>query len=1007
MKRSALAAFPLLLTMTVCLPAQQAIVQEEKSAFKTYPFSGPDPAPIMTRSSMWGKGPRLYPYFFFDKLSYTGTDQTWNVVRMENPYVQVFVLPAEGGKLIGAIEKSTQREFIYFNHVRKFRHIALRGPWTSGGIELNFGIVGHTPATATPVDYLFRKNPDGSVSCFVGTMDLPSRTQWRVEFVLPPDKAYFESRALWYNPQPLNQSYYVWMNAANKLSKDLEFIFPGTMYIGHNYAVPERPWPMKDGRNLALYREHDDSDEGSFFIHGAFNDFSGGYWHDSQFGYGHWAFHEDVPGQKFFRWPLSGAGAIWESLLTDTDGPYFEPQNGRLLDQNDHEFFAPYSTDQWREVWFPYKKIGPMVKATPYGALNARNTGDAIVLAFCALQRIDENLVVRSGDREIYRERLTLNPMEVYEKKIPAVVKNGDLRVDLGDKLSYTDDPAAELLKRPLNFRNYEESTIEGLYQSAEREEKARNYDLALQKYLECLKREPMHMRALTRVAELYCRRAEYQKALEYAEKALDYVMYDPDANYIYGVVARRMGNLVDAKETLGWAARSMKYRSAAYCQLGEIYLMEGNCGRALEFLRRSLDYDSKNIKAQQVLSTAHRLLKQPDRAKETLTRILNIDPLNHLARFERYLLEPGAEKLREFKSLIRNELPHETYLEIAMYYVNLGLGEDALRLLEVAPEQATIRYWQAYLLRERSPERSREVLKKAASLSPYLVFPYREESIPVYQWADESLPGDWKAKYYLGLIYWGLRRQEDALRMLSECGDSPDYAPAYTCRAWLEKDSDPKRALADFERAHAVDPEDWRNWRHLANFYSEQGLYDRAMTLAVEASRRFPDEDLIKILLARTYLNNDRYQECYSVLDKATILPFEGQRDVHDLFVQCQICLAMEAMKKGRYDEALKRLEGSKEFPVRLGTGKPHDPDYRVQDYLMMLAYGELGAPTKAEEARQRIVAYAARNPRRVAETAGSSLDQWYRTTFRSQSELQALRELVSLVQAGRRRRE
>jgi hypothetical protein len=66
---------------------------------------------------------------------------------------------------------------------------------------------------------------------------------------------------------------------------------------------------MKDGRNLAFYKEHDDSDEGSFFIHGAFSDFSGGYWHDSQFGYRHWAMHEDVPGQKFFRWPLSGAGA--------------------------------------------------------------------------------------------------------------------------------------------------------------------------------------------------------------------------------------------------------------------------------------------------------------------------------------------------------------------------------------------------------------------------------------------------------------------------------------------------------------------------------------------------------------------------------------------------------------------------------------------------------------------------------------------------------------------------
>ncbi len=995
------------LILTVCLFGQQATVQMEKQVFKTYPFSGPDPAPIMTRSSMWGKGPRLYPYFFFDKLSTSGSDQSWDVVRMENPYVRVYVLPAEGGKLIGAIEKSTERQFIYFNHVRKFRHIALRGPWTSGGIELNFGIVGHTPTTATPVDYIFRDNPDGSVSCFVGAIDLPSRTQWRVEFVLPPDKAYFETRALWYNPQPLNQSYYVWMNAANKLSKDLEFIFPGTMYIGHNYAVPERPWPMKGGRNLAFYKEHDDSDEGSFFIHGAFNDFSGGYWHDSQFGYGHWAMHEDVPGQKFFRWPLSGAGAIWESLLTDTDGPYFEPQNGRLLDQNDHEFFAPYSTDRWREVWFPFKKIGPMVKATPYGALNARNTGDAVTLAFCALQKIDESLVVRSGQREIHRERLVLKPMEVYEKTIPAVVKKGELRVDVGDKLSYTDDPDADLLKRPLNFRNYEESSLEGLYQNAEREEKARNYDLALQKYLECLKREPLHMRALTRVAEIYCRRAEYPKALEYAAKALDYVMYDPDANYIYGVIARRMGSLTDAKETLGWAARSLKYRSSAYCQLGEIYLTEGNSPRALEFLQRSLEYDTGGIKTLQVLATAYRVLGQREKAKETLRKILDLDPLNHLARFEQYLLEPGPQKLDSFKSLIRNELPHETYLEIAMHYVNLGLEDDAIRLLETAPQHSTIEYWHAFLTRKKSPEKSARLLKQAAALSPYLVFPFREESIPVYQWAESALPGDWKAKYYLGLIYWGLRRQEDALRMFIECGDKPDYAPAYICRAWLEKDSDPRKAQVDFERALAVDPKDWRNWHHLAVYYDEQGMHDKALKVAEEAYRQFPSEDLIKIMLARTYLNSGRYQACYSILENATILPFEGQRDVHDLFVQCQICLAMEAMKKGRFDEAIQRLEGSKEFPVRLGTGKPQDPDYRTQDYLMILAYNKMGSAAKAAEVQKRIDEYAARTSRGGAEPARNRVEQWYRTTFMSQDELQALRELTTLIQGSRRRRD
>ena len=488
MTRFRIAAFLLTLAVTSRLLAQEATVQEEKQTFKTYPFSGPDPAPIMTRSSMWGSGASLYPYFFFDELSPNGVNQDRNIIRLENAYLKLLVSPSDGGKLLAAIEKSTGKDFIYFNKVRKYRDIAHRGPWTSGGIEWNFGLVGHTPATASPVDYLVRKNPDGSVTCVVGTMDLPSRTEWRVSITLPADKAYFVTDALWYNPQPLEQSYYVWMNAAAKLGQDLEFILPGTKYIAHDYSVPTEPWPLlPDGRSLALYKDHRESDEGgSYFVHCKLQEANGAYWHNSKFGYGHWALHEEVPGQKFFRWPLSRDGAMWENLLTDSDGPYFEPQSGRLLDQNDHEFFAPYTTDRWREFWFPYKEIGPMVTATPAGVLNARTNGREVELGFSALQKTDEDLLVFNGDREVFREHLRLDPMGVFEKKLTVAVPKGSLRVRLGHLLTYSDDPQDGLLKRPLNFHNYDHATLEGLYQSAERAEKARDYRTALDQYLEC-----------------------------------------------------------------------------------------------------------------------------------------------------------------------------------------------------------------------------------------------------------------------------------------------------------------------------------------------------------------------------------------------------------------------------------------------------------------------------------------------------------------------------------------
>ena len=129
---------------------KEAEIYEEEKVIKTYPYSDPDPLPIMARSSLWGKSSRFYPYFFFSKFSNVSKDQSWKLVRMENPYIEVFILPQVGGKLYGAVEKSTKNEFIYLNSVMKFREVAVRGPWTSGGIEYNFGAIGHTPAGATP-----------------------------------------------------------------------------------------------------------------------------------------------------------------------------------------------------------------------------------------------------------------------------------------------------------------------------------------------------------------------------------------------------------------------------------------------------------------------------------------------------------------------------------------------------------------------------------------------------------------------------------------------------------------------------------------------------------------------------------------------------------------------------------------------------------------------------------------------------------------------------------------
>lgn len=127
---------------------EKSIIKEYSKSFTTYPYSDPNPVPLLTP---------LYPYFRYDGFTDKPVQKEWKVVELENDYIKVMILPEVGGKIWTAIEKSTGQPFIYYNHVVKFRDIAMRGPYTSGGLELNYGIIGHTPNCATPVDYIIEE----------------------------------------------------------------------------------------------------------------------------------------------------------------------------------------------------------------------------------------------------------------------------------------------------------------------------------------------------------------------------------------------------------------------------------------------------------------------------------------------------------------------------------------------------------------------------------------------------------------------------------------------------------------------------------------------------------------------------------------------------------------------------------------------------------------------------------------------------------------------------------
>ena len=403
----------------------QSIVREYKKVFKTYGFSDPDPIVQMGA---------IYPYYRFDGYTDKPISKEWKVVELENDFIKVMILPEIGGKIWGAWEKSTGKPFLYYNQVVKFRDVAMRGPWTSGGIEANYGIIGHTPNCATPMDYLTEKKEDGSVSCYIGTLDLLTQTYWTIEINLPKDKAYFTTRSFWHNSTPLEQPYYTWMNTGIKAAGNLEFIYPGNRYIGHggeyaDWKINRENARLTDGqeKDISFYEQNNFGGYKSYHVFGKYTDFFGAYWHDENFGMGRYSTHDEKPGKKIWIWGLSQQGMIWDKLLTDTDGQYVEVQSGRLFNQAAEQStftpfknigFAPATTDKWIEYWFPVKDTEGFVQANSIGALNVRVDKGYLKIDFSPLQELTEELNVLDGLTLVYTKKVNFKILKVFSDSI-------------------------------------------------------------------------------------------------------------------------------------------------------------------------------------------------------------------------------------------------------------------------------------------------------------------------------------------------------------------------------------------------------------------------------------------------------------------------------------------------------------------------------------------------------------------------------------------------------------
>lgn len=917
--------------------AQQATVTETVETVKTYPFSDPDP--VADPSDLF------YPYFRFDGFSAKGINRQWKVVSLENDYIKLTLFPEIGGKIWGAVDKTTGKEFIYNNHVVKFRDIAMRGPWTSGGIEFNFGIIGHAPTSSTPIDYVTRQKPDGSVSCYVSSYELVTRTLWTVEVNLPKDKAYFTTTTTWHNSSSIDQPYYQWMNAGYPAAGNAEFCYPGTNYIGHGGELHSFPLD-EQGRDISWYEKNDFGNSKSYHIVGKYNDFYGAYWHDNDFGSIHHAGYDEKLGMKIFLWGLSREGGIWEDLLTDTNGQYIELQSGRMYNQPasnssltpyKHTAFGPQATDRWTEYWFPVKGIKGVSKASRIGALNVLREDGFLKLYFSPLQKLSTTIKLYEGEKEMNSIPLNCGVLETWKDSIPLnkAVAAGRLKVVVGeDLLVYSEVPSDNITSRPKQLpADFDWSSAYGLYTQGEQWMNQKVLDKAEKFLLASLEKDPYFVPALTDLASLYYRQGRYDEALARCETALSINTYDGDVNYLYGLCNMALGNHTDAKDGFSVASYSPGVRSAAYEKLAEMYLMDRNWTKAEHYALRSKEFNQMNLSADHVLMVVYRKTNQPEKAKALIDPLLEDLPLYHAARFEQlYQGEGSGHPIDDLQSLIRNELPFETYMELAEWYESVGCTEEALSLLSCAGNYPIALYKQAYLLHQAgNDDESRGMLQRAGALSPAMVFPFRPSSLKALEWAKTVQP-DWKIDYYEALIRWANQDKAKALELLENCGEA-DYAPFYLSRASLKEG---ESRLADLLKAEQIEMS-WRTGFALINHYVANNQWQKAVETGKKYTKKYPSNYYIGLKYAKALCETGQYQPCISLLSRMQVLPNEGSYAGRAVYREANLYRAMEQLSHKNYKQVVKSVETSKEWPENLGVGKPYDNmiDNRLEDYL------------------------------------------------------------------------
>jgi len=876
-----------------------------------------------------------YPYGRADVLTFKPVRRRYRALVVENRFLRAVIIPDLGAHLYSLYDRVNKRQCFVCPPVIKYGRVHLRGAWGPLGIECNFPR-GHTVSSSWPVQWSCRRGSDGEATISIAAYHWCTRMHWEADFTLKPDDARLHVHTRLSNPTDVPYGFMYWANAAVWMSQSFRMQVRATMA---DVAGEIIPFPVYKGRDWTWYRNRPHSSD--LFAIAPGQSWFAGYDYQRRQGVMHVADPKIMPGKKFFSWGCGDDGLTWGRVFATEPEHYGELQAGLADNQGMVSRFEPGSALEFDELWYPFAGLGDVAIASDSMAAGVSAGGGSPVRPelrlFSALDLPEARVEVKSQERTLLAKSVRLAagrcegvvlPVWPDQQPLQLAVRCGRKMILAGDLRQL--EQADEQQRRAYEQARLDAEPKDPLGKA--RRQLDRNMDGKVQSLLGQARRQKLDSLGIALENANFClRRFRHQQAWAGLQRVSSR-RRDSDWQVTAGDVLTRLGRLAAAAGAYRQASKSKKMRARALTGLARCQAAQGELGPAIATADRLVREAGEDAAVRLLRARLLRHMGRTKAARAELERVEQLAPALPGLDVERWLLTTGAAARRAAWRTVLGRCAGQAdyFLEIAWDLVHLGLGGDAVGLLEAVTCESlfagspmpllTLAWW----LRDDQGDRAEGLLDRAAGADWAEGTPHRWESRQVLDWAGRRRPDSGRIAYWRGCLANRVSDEAAALRCWRRAIEhEPGQAGARRNLGYtLANKNRIEEAWDHYRVALKSEPDEPHLIEEAQRVLCRLGRLPERVSLLRKSAARQPKCDKIVRQLAVALRDVGRYQQAIEVMQSIEFSPWEGECTLRHCYNECRLALARLALKQGKLDEADKQYEAASHLPVTLNTG-------------------------------------------------------------------------------------